>query len=313
MNSIGPNKKSYLILTLKACVSCSLLYLIFNDIQLKDLMNIIGNTNTGSLPYIFCIYLLQITLMSFRWNTLLDFMNYSPGVFACFKNIWAGEIFNQALPSTIGGDIFRAYALHEKSMPLSLAIKSIIIDRLLGLIGLVFLILVCAPLSLYFYFGTELRATYIIFFSSIIITCIILILTAFFIKSSSRKNYIILTILKIKAEILPLLKQQNLLAKLISYSITIHIGSILIIILLCQSLRLEIPLIALAAIVPIMSLLSMMPISISGWGIREAIMIYGLKSLLIPQQEVLSLSVLYGLSLAACSIPGGIFILQKQK
>ena len=57
----------------------------------------------------------------------------------------------------------------------------------------------------------------------------------------------------------------------------------------------------------------MIPISISGWGIREAIMVYGLKSLLISQQEVLSLSVLYGLSLAACSIPGAIFILQKQK
>ena len=53
-------------------------------------MNIIGNAATGSLPYIFCIYLLQITLMSFRWNALLDFMYFSPGVFACFKNIWAG-------------------------------------------------------------------------------------------------------------------------------------------------------------------------------------------------------------------------------
>ena len=313
MNSIGPNTRSYLIFALKACVSCGLLYIIFHDIKLKDLAIIIGNTNTSFVPYIFCIFLLQITLMSYRWNTILDKIYHSPGVLACFKNIWAGQIFNQALPSTIGGDVFRAYALYEKSIPLPSAIKSVIIDRFFGLVGLIFLILICAPLSLYFYFGTDLRTTYIIFFSTILISCIILIMTAFFIELSSRKNYFTLTILKIRAEILPLLKQQNLLAMVVGYSILIHIGSVLIIIALSQSLRLEIPLIALVTIVPIMSLLSMIPISISGWGIREAIMVYGLKSLLISQQEVLSLSVLYGLSLAACSIPGAIFILQKQK
>ena len=52
------------------------------------------------------------------------------------------------------------------------------------------------------------------------------------------------------------------------------------------------------------NLLVILPISISGWGIRETILIVGLGLLGISKEQAITLSILYGVLLILSSLPG---------
>ena len=66
-------------------------------------------------------------------------------------------------------------------------------------------------------------------------------------------------------------------------------------------------------IVPVVTLFTLIPISIAGWGVRESVMIIGLGYLNVPPEEALALSILYGLLMAMIALPGGfIWLFIKQ-
>jgi hypothetical protein len=58
-----------------------------------------------------------------------------------------------------------------------------------------------------------------------------------------------------------------------------------------------------AIMVPVM-FLTMLPISIAGWGIRETAVITGLGLLQVPAQIALASSVAFGVSMLLASLPG---------
>ena len=89
-----------------------------------------------------------------------------------------------------------------------------------------------------------------------------------------------------------------------SLSILIHLISVITIGLIAISLNLIIPWSFLLIIVPIISLLVFIPISISGWGFREGIMVLGLGYYGVPGVEALTLSLAYGFILLLTALPG---------
>ena len=86
--------------------------------------------------------------------------------------------------------------------------------------------------------------------------------------------------------------------------VVIHLLSIINIYLIGQSVGLEYNLLTMAVIVPPIILLTLIPISLAGWGIREGAMV-GLFGLIGANTvNVLSMSILYGIILIISSLPG---------
>ena len=68
------------------------------------------------------------------------------------------------------------------------------------------------------------------------------------------------------------------------------------------------------AIMPPIILLSVLPISFAGWGIREGALVGLLVTLGYPQEAVLLMSILYGLAMFVVSLPGAYcYILPKKQ
>ena len=84
----------------------------------------------------------------------------------------------------------------------------------------------------------------------------------------------------------------------------IHLFSIINIYLVGQSVGLDYSVLTMAVIVPPVVLLTLIPVSLAGWGIREGAMI-GLFGLIgAAQANVLSMSIIYGIILIIASLPG---------
>src|SRR5258708_2827328 len=60
-------------------------------------------------------------------------------------------------------------------------------------------------------------------------------------------------------------------------------------------------------LIPLVTLITLVPISIGGWGVREGALVVLLGGIGVPSAAALALSILFGLSSIVVSIPGAIF------
>jgi hypothetical protein len=87
-------------------------------------------------------------------------------------------------------------------------------------------------------------------------------------------------------------------------SVAVHFLSLLAIFLIGRSVELNFSLTTYLVLVPPAILLTLIPLSLAGWGIREGALI-GLFTLLgADKVTVLSMSILYGIVLIVASLPG---------
>ncbi|ATH09015.1 hypothetical protein BIY24_13980 [Halobacteriovorax marinus] len=101
---------------------------------------LISESNNWIYAIIFMV--IQINLASFRWRALLKTKSKEklPPLKLMSLN-WIGQFFNTFLPGAVTGDLIKLlYARDlDKSLPKTFLVMTAFIDRILGLVGLIFL------------------------------------------------------------------------------------------------------------------------------------------------------------------------------
>jgi 8-oxo-dGTP pyrophosphatase MutT (NUDIX family) len=82
---------------------------------------------------------------------------------------------------------------------------------------------------------------------------------------------------------------------------------------IARSLHVPIGLLTVIALFPPALLLSMVPVSLGGWGVREAALVWLLGTAHVPQDAALAISVLFGLVTMAAGLPGGVLWLFERR
>jgi uncharacterized membrane protein YbhN (UPF0104 family) len=75
---------------------------------------------------------------------------------------------------------------------------------------------------------------------------------------------------------------------------------------IARSIGIDVSLIATIAVIPIVTIVSALPISLAGWGVREFSVVTLLGLLGIEREAALLLSVEFGLIGTLMSLPGGV-------
>ena len=76
--------------------------------------------------------------------------------------------------------------------------------------------------------------------------------------------------------------------------------------LVANSLGVDLPFLSWAAIVPPVTLIQLVPVSLAGWGVRELGFVVVLAGFGIPAEPALAVSLLVGLCLIIIGLPGGL-------
>ncbi|MGO8920853.1 MAG: lysylphosphatidylglycerol synthase domain-containing protein [Stellaceae bacterium] len=76
--------------------------------------------------------------------------------------------------------------------------------------------------------------------------------------------------------------------------------------LLAQALKLPIAWLQCFLVVPVALLMTALPVSIAGWGVREAAFVVGFGFVGLPASDALALSLLLGLVQTLVRLPGGL-------
>ena len=84
--------------------------------------------------------------------------------------------------------------------------------------------------------------------------------------------------------------------------------------ILAMALSIEISPLNFFAVFPLIILVSIAPISLNGWGVREAAMIGFLSYFSVPAEQAFALSIAFGLTALVSRLPGAIvFIFSSGK
>ncbi len=288
--------KSYFFLFLRFFITLSILYILFKKSNLEKLKEVFRSISLGYyLLALICFNFFQL-LIGLRWKSICEAWGFKNKYIFYLKSYLMGFSLNTVFPGIVGGDLLRTFFLTKAGLNWKKASLSVLFDRFFGFLGSL-LILVCA---LPFY-GKFLPYK----FYSTILYIIYGFIFIGFLSQFILSKYFSLDYLK------PLLFPYNIKPGFLGFFVQFFF--VLQFIFLGKALHLDLKYFYFFVIIPVVSFLSALPVSISGLGVREGTLSYFLSLLNYSLEYGISLGLLgYSLILIS-SLPGLYFYLREKK
>jgi uncharacterized protein (TIRG00374 family) len=139
--SSGPPSRAgrhTLLWTIKILVSGGLLAVLLSRVDLGRLWDLSRTASIAWLLAALATYFIGIVVSVWRWGILLDAQHVPIRFAARLRSFLVATFFNNFLPSNIGGDVIRIRDTAGPAGSKTLATTVVLVDRGLGLLGLVF-------------------------------------------------------------------------------------------------------------------------------------------------------------------------------
>ena len=277
-----------LLIAVKGAVSTLLLYWILSRSNLNEVFATVGSATIYLLLFAYSLDFVGLTLSVVRWRGLLKAQSVEPSIVFLMKSFMVANFFNNFLPSTIGGDVSRAYDAYRVGRMNSGAMTSVVVDRLLGLLTLFLFALVSLPFAGHM---TD-RLPLIPFWVGLGGAGVVAVVWAIFFSPSLPILDRLLSTLpaaigRLAAKVFSAFRayrgKRTVLAKAFGVSILLQANVVLYYILIGWALGLPVPVHSFFLIIPLALFVMMLPISINGIGLRESVLalflgVYGVGS-----------------------------------
>ncbi len=303
---------------IKVIASLGLITWIISTANLSDVFAALKNVDVRWLIFAVSLQFVGAGILSFRWKGLLDVQEVTPGWGYLYKSTMVANFFRQFLPSIIGGDVIRGHDAWKAGAPWPVALMSLLLDRLLGLLALALLAMVAVL------FSDELSEK---------LPSLRWWLVAAFLGLSGLLSFLLLPRRTGAGRLpLPSFVPSKVATKLASIgdamtmykgnpqalwrglglSILLQANVVTFYWALSQALGLPIDYASWFVIAPIAIFVMMIPLSINGIGVREAIFIFLLSQWGVDNSTALALAWLeYGIFLLFGLFGGIVYMLRK--
>ena len=298
---------------LKTFVSGGLIAWLMNKIDIVKVWAIIQDLHGGLLGIVLVIIWVTLLAIAKRWQLVIRLGSVDVPLRSLTETTFIGAFFNQLLPSSVGGDFFRILAVRRRGASLNEAVTGVFIDRLFGFISLGILCLLIIPAEGQVLMESDLRWPFLftMFLLAGVLGSGLLLL---FMPKSWHTFFFIRPFHSVIV-----MGQEALRHKPLFLSILLSsLGASVLLISGLQILMMafEIPLTwgQGVVILPVVMLLSSLPISFAGWGLREGAMIIALGVYGVSQEKALALSLVYGMLHLVSGAPGLVlWVLEKRR
>jgi len=294
----------------KIIFSISLFSYILFKAQITAIGQVIGAANLKYYIVAVLLYIAAQPLRAMRWNMLL----HAKGVvvspvkllFLCF----VGSFFSSILPTIVGGDLVRGYYVFRETNAHDVSFASIIVDRLCGL-----LVVILFGLAATGYFLAVSGWSSLTIASLVVcgITSLFILLACNYslmarlarLFETVRRWGIVQRLKEIYHATLQYRSDWPVLARCLVLSVTYEFIIIYLHYLLAQSLGWRIPFTVFILAVPLITIVSMLPVSVGGLGVREGATVMFFSPYAISAANAVSISLLsYSIALVAGAVGG---------
>ena len=303
-----------LLSTLKILISAALLYFSLRKINLADLASRINVLSLGWIGLGIAVTFLQIFVGVLRWREISAECGAPIETKQAMRFNVIGTFFNQTLPSAIGGDAVRLWLVARSGAGWRAATYSIFVARAIGLIALAIIIVASLPWSYRLITDPNGRSA---------------LLLIDFAALAGGLGFLVLGMLQ-----WPWLKRwwgtHHLHAcavianrvifswdrgpKIAALSLLVHVLAVVVAWCVVQSIAAPVLFGQIFQLVPPVMLITLLPISIAGWGVREATMGLAFGYAGLMTNEGVNVSLLFGaVSFIVGAFGGLVWIFSAEK
>jgi uncharacterized membrane protein YbhN (UPF0104 family) len=291
-------------LALRMSLSGALLALTFWLSSTKLAWHDLASVDAASMAACLVLSLLIVLILAWRWRYLVAHTTAATNVpsmsdFMAFS--WAGLAVNQLVPSVVGGDALRVTLLARRGLQTAAAATSVIVDRLYGLVGLLVLCIASAPFLSPELFVPTLAASAVL---------------ALGIAAAARIGRSVLhrfpLFLSTFAAATRTMSWSSMLL-LVAAAVAAHLANIGIFLVIAHAVGASVPFVPTVAIFSAVLLLSVLPFSLAGWGLRELALLSAFPQIGHASDGVVLASVVYGVFLLVTQTAGFLMILRSRR
>jgi uncharacterized protein (TIRG00374 family) len=309
--------RSLAITLVKAIVSIGLLALLFSRVDVSRLWGVARNASLGWLAFALLLYLAMLLASALRWGVLLRAQHVRLPFSFLTQSFLVATFFNNFLPSNIGGDVIRIADSAKAAGSKTLATTVVLIDRGLGVLGLALIAATGAtimqrmavgpvgPGILWAGFGLGAIVATPALLMPEAVTKLLQPLRVF------HREWVDERIEKLTYALTRFKETPAALAACFAGAVVVQAILVLFYVAIARSMNIPIGFAELAVIVPVSFIVQMVPLSVNGFGIREATFGFYFTRLGLPLESALVVSFVGAALIMLFSLSGGIAYLSR--
>jgi uncharacterized protein (TIRG00374 family) len=278
-------------LLLKLSVTCVVLWLVLREVELDRLVASLRSMDPSYLPWLMLLTVSARAIMAAKWNMFLRLGGVCVGLPRLFRIVLLSDFYMLLFPMALTAEAIRLLLLKLQGYSLTMSASATLADRLLGLIVLAGVsalgvamawdsvaprlgLAICGAVGL-MWLSLLLVVSRSPFAKLVRVAGWLLERAAQPASGASRLGGRVLDVLqRMHNALVGMFKRSATLGVVCLLQILILTMRILMVHLLFRSLGAEVPILFEVAFVPVIDLLTMLPISLMGLGVREAAFIY---------------------------------------
>lgn len=304
---------------LRILIAIGLLIWLGRRVNLAELISGIKTAKGGFLSLALLAYILYFLIATLRWRLISFTQRLNHPFKTLFSIYFIAFLFNNILPTTMGGDVIRLAYTQEKGKG-TIALSVVVVDRIMGMIGLFFL----ASFSSLFLFLKSGESRFLIPILIGLLVALIAVVALFFhpVYQFLSKGIERIRVFNLGErlgrayyEINKYRRAPGVLALAFLLSLGVQVSVALAWWLIGYSAGGDTSILWYLLYIPVVTVIAMIPITLGGLGLRET-SFFGLftsAGLLTKTQAITTASLNLGIIIGFCIIGGILFIILKRR
>jgi glycosyltransferase 2 family protein len=236
----------------------------------------------------------MIVLVALRWRLLARWLGISMSVGLAVRALFLAMFGGQLLPSAVGADVLRGWLLARRTAGVARVVASLMADRLMALFAACLLLLLSDRAV------AKLVPSYAAFVAPAAVLGSGIVLFAF------------LTGLRRLSAMREVRIQAKPLLLALAIALAVQGAAVVAAALVAMAYRMDGSLSLWISVIPLSVMLSAIPISVNGWGVREAAIVTLASRLGVTPADALLVSVTLGALNMLASLPGAVVMLRSR-
>ena len=299
-------------------VSAALLYFVLRSIDLAALWQRVQGMNMWWILLAIGSYAFVQSVSVWRWRRLLRAQHVDVATRTLRESIWVSLFFNNFLPSNIGGDVVRIADTATAAGSKTLATTVVLVDRVLGLTALILVASFGAfAASLMGIHVPGARWLWIVGAGGVVLTVIVIAvpkLTAYLLAPIGllKRPWLDERVQRLENAIKRFRETPSALVGAFAGALVVQITVVAFYLLTAQGLSVPLPLLLGAVLIPVSLAVQMLPLSINGFGVREAVFAFFFRRFGLPIDAAVALSLVSTGLVMGLSLVGGVMFLRRR-
>jgi uncharacterized membrane protein YbhN (UPF0104 family) len=312
--------RSLVFAILKAAVSVALLWILFSRVDLARLWAIARNASAPWLLTALALYAAMILASAWRWGRLLEAQGITLPFGSLVSSFLVATFFNNFLPSNIGGDVVRIADTAPAAGSKTLATTVVLIDRGIGLLGLVLMAAIGATAGPQLGDATGGLGAPVLwagFGVAAVIATPALLMPHGLAKVLAplrflHPEWVDERIGRLTGALARFREAPGALALCFAGAIFVQTVLVGFYLAIAHSMKIPVGFAELAVIVPVSFVVQMLPVSMNGFGVREATFGFYFRLLGLPLESALLVSFTGAALIMLFSLSGGLAYLGRR-